>query len=382
MSKQANPRRLADNEAKATIRMLRVSPQKLNLLAQLIRGKKVATALADLEFSNKRISVEVQQGAGIGDRQRREQPRARRRRSRRRRGLCRQGHGDEALQPARSRSGRAHRKAVLEHHDRRARSGGRRRRRGLRSQAMGQKINPIGLRLGVNRTWDSRWYLQQGRIRQAAARGHEDPRSADGRAEAGGDLQDRHRASAQEVPRQHPLGASGRGDRQEGRGHRQAAQAGRQADPVGSRDQHRRSPQAGNRRDPGRRLDRPAARAPRRVPPRDEARGAVGDAPRRGRHPHQLLRAVWAARKSPASNGIARAACRCTRCAPTSTTAWRPRTPPTAPAASRCGSSRARSSSTIRWRRTSARPKPIIRRRIVRDASRASASATHGRDAA
>ena len=59
MSKQANPRRLADNEAKATIRMLRVGPQKLNLLAQLIRGKKVATALADLEFSNKRISLEV-----------------------------------------------------------------------------------------------------------------------------------------------------------------------------------------------------------------------------------------------------------------------------------------------------------------------------------
>ncbi len=59
MSKEANPRRLADNEAKATVRMLRVSPQKLNLLAQLIRGKKVATALADLEFSRKRISTEV-----------------------------------------------------------------------------------------------------------------------------------------------------------------------------------------------------------------------------------------------------------------------------------------------------------------------------------
>jgi large subunit ribosomal protein L22 len=59
MSKPSNPRRLAENEAKATIRMLRVSPQKLNLLAQLIRGKKVAAALADLEFSNKRISVEV-----------------------------------------------------------------------------------------------------------------------------------------------------------------------------------------------------------------------------------------------------------------------------------------------------------------------------------
>ena len=59
MPKAANPRREGDNEAKATIRMLRVSPQKLNLLAQLIRGKKVSTALADLQFSNKRISTEV-----------------------------------------------------------------------------------------------------------------------------------------------------------------------------------------------------------------------------------------------------------------------------------------------------------------------------------
>ena len=59
MSKQAKPRALSDKEAKAVVHMLRVSPQKLNLLAQLIRGKKVATALADLEFSRKRISVEV-----------------------------------------------------------------------------------------------------------------------------------------------------------------------------------------------------------------------------------------------------------------------------------------------------------------------------------
>ena len=59
MSKAANKRREAENEARATVRMLRVSPQKLNLLAQLIRGKKVSAALADLEFSNKRISTEV-----------------------------------------------------------------------------------------------------------------------------------------------------------------------------------------------------------------------------------------------------------------------------------------------------------------------------------
>ena len=59
MSKKKRERALSDNEAKAVARMLRISPQKLNLLAQLIRGKKVATALADLEFSRKRISVDV-----------------------------------------------------------------------------------------------------------------------------------------------------------------------------------------------------------------------------------------------------------------------------------------------------------------------------------
>src|ERR1700732_5530058 len=59
MSKTAHPRSLEDNEAKAVARMLRISPQKLNLLAQLIRGKKVQTALADLEFSRKRIAKEV-----------------------------------------------------------------------------------------------------------------------------------------------------------------------------------------------------------------------------------------------------------------------------------------------------------------------------------
>src|SRR5215471_4223837 len=59
MSKKAHPRALPDNEVKAVARMLRVSPQKLNLLAQLIRGKKVNIALADLEFSRKRIAKEV-----------------------------------------------------------------------------------------------------------------------------------------------------------------------------------------------------------------------------------------------------------------------------------------------------------------------------------
>src|SRR5271165_944122 len=59
MGKPERARTLADNEAKAVARMLRVSPQKLNLVAALIRGKKVASALADLQFSRKRIARDV-----------------------------------------------------------------------------------------------------------------------------------------------------------------------------------------------------------------------------------------------------------------------------------------------------------------------------------
>ena len=59
MGKDNNPRRVADNEAMAILRMLRTSPQKLNLVAGLIRGKKVEKALADLTFSKRRISGDV-----------------------------------------------------------------------------------------------------------------------------------------------------------------------------------------------------------------------------------------------------------------------------------------------------------------------------------
>ena len=59
MSKDKNPRRVADNEARAKLRMLKTSPQKLNLVAGLIRGKKVENALTELTFSKKRISDDV-----------------------------------------------------------------------------------------------------------------------------------------------------------------------------------------------------------------------------------------------------------------------------------------------------------------------------------
>ena len=59
MGKPKNARRVAENQAMAKSRMLRISPQKLNLVAQSIRGKKVESALADLSFSRKRISGDV-----------------------------------------------------------------------------------------------------------------------------------------------------------------------------------------------------------------------------------------------------------------------------------------------------------------------------------
>jgi large subunit ribosomal protein L22 len=59
MGKAKRPRDLADTEARAVNRMIRISPQKLNLVAATIRGKPVSKALAELEFSRKRIAVDV-----------------------------------------------------------------------------------------------------------------------------------------------------------------------------------------------------------------------------------------------------------------------------------------------------------------------------------
>ncbi|MEZ5690579.1 MAG: 50S ribosomal protein L22 [Rickettsiales bacterium] len=59
MSKKATERGLAPNEAKAVINRIRVSPQKLNLVAGLIRGMDVSSALTQLSFSSKRIAGDV-----------------------------------------------------------------------------------------------------------------------------------------------------------------------------------------------------------------------------------------------------------------------------------------------------------------------------------
>ena len=59
MGKPSKERDLAETEARAVGRMVKVSPQKLNLVAAMIRGKKVERALSDLTFSRKRVAVEV-----------------------------------------------------------------------------------------------------------------------------------------------------------------------------------------------------------------------------------------------------------------------------------------------------------------------------------
>ena len=59
MSKPKHPRTLADTEAQAILRNVRVSPRKLNLVAQLIRNRTAADAVATLTFSKRRIAGDV-----------------------------------------------------------------------------------------------------------------------------------------------------------------------------------------------------------------------------------------------------------------------------------------------------------------------------------
>ena len=59
MGKQKAPPKQASNESRAVLRMYRISGQKLNLLAQQIRGLKVDKAMAELEFSRKRAAGDV-----------------------------------------------------------------------------------------------------------------------------------------------------------------------------------------------------------------------------------------------------------------------------------------------------------------------------------
>ncbi len=97
MGKAAAPRKVGEKEALAVGNTIRGSARKLNLVASLIRGRKVEEALNILKFSPEGDGRGRPQGARVGGRQCREQPQPRRRCTRRRRGERRQVDLDEAL---------------------------------------------------------------------------------------------------------------------------------------------------------------------------------------------------------------------------------------------------------------------------------------------
>ena len=74
MGKPAAPRRVGDKEALAVGTTIRGSAQKLNLVAELIRGSKVEDALNILQFSPKAMADDVRKVLASADRQCREQP--------------------------------------------------------------------------------------------------------------------------------------------------------------------------------------------------------------------------------------------------------------------------------------------------------------------
>jgi small subunit ribosomal protein S3 len=185
-----------------------------------------------------------------------------------------------------------------------------------RERTMGQKVNPIGLRSGHQPDLGLALVCGQGTTTASCC-----TRTRKIREELSEALK---QAAVSKIVIERPhkkcrvtiqSARPGRRDRQEGRRHREAAQDGGEADRQRRRHQHRRDPQAGARRAAGRRVDRAAARAPRRVPPRHEARRAVGDAARRGRHPHQLLGPLGGA-EIAAWSGIAKGRVPLHTCAP------------------------------------------------------------------
>ena len=225
---------------------------------------------------------------------------------------------------------------------------------------MGQKVNPIGLRVGINRTWDSRWFADgdyadllhedleirrflRKRLQQAGVSRIVIERPAK-----------KARISIHTARPGVVIGKKGADIEKlraaAGKDHRQR-----------SASEHSRNPQAGDRCQAGGREHRLAAGAPGGLPPRHEARRAVGHASGRRKAFGSIAAAAWAAPKSPGRNGTAKAGCRCTPCGPMSTTAKPRRRPPMGPAVSRSGSSRAKSWVMTPWHRTSGPRMPRAR---------------------
>ncbi len=154
---------------------------------------------------------------------------------------------------------------------------------------MGQKINPIGLRLGINRTWDSRWYSNKTEYGKLL---HEDMKIRDvlskGLKQAAISkivIERPHKKCRVNIHSARPGVVIGKKGADIDKLRKQVAKLTNSEVAINIVEVRKPEIDATLVAE----FDRPAARAPRGVPPRDEARRPVGHAARRGRHPHQLL---------------------------------------------------------------------------------------------
>ena len=151
-------------EVKATAKYLRTSAQKAGLVLDLIRGKKASEALSILRFTKKSVARDVEKtlrsaianAVNVADK------------NQKRRldeddlvvSAAYAGPGADAEARAAGSDGPRLPRSLQAHHAHVDRSQ-RRREKGVSKATMGQKVHPIGFRLGFNKTWRSRWYAEK-----------------------------------------------------------------------------------------------------------------------------------------------------------------------------------------------------------------------------
>ena len=216
---------------------------------------------------------------------------------------------------------------------------------------MGQKVNPIGLRLGVNRTWDSRWFA--GRTEYGKLL-HEDMairamlmKNLKQAAISKIVIERPHKKCRVTIHSARPGVVIGKKGADIDKIRKIVAKMTESEVVINIVEV--RKPEI----DAVLVADSIAQQLERRVAFRRAMKRAVQSAIRLGAEGiKSTARAASAAPRSQGSNGIAKAGCRCIHCAPMSITAPRRRTRPMAPAGSRSGSSRAKFLNTIQWRKT------------------------------
>ena len=271
-------------ETRAKVSGVRGSARKARLVADQIRGKGVEDALALLQLSHKRAARPMHKLLKSARRERGAEERAR------------EG-GHRRRQPGRPHRARRRRPEPVADHA--ARAGPRLlgpealapRHRGA-GGALGEQHGTEGPSVRIPARHPLRVAVELVRrapLRGAAPRGREDPPLHQEEALPRGHLEGRDRAHRREGRGQHPHRAPGHPDRQARRRGRRAPQGSQRAHHRRGLHQHQGDPQGGARRPARRRERRDAARAPRRVPPRDEEGRHPDDEVRRRRHPHPVL---------------------------------------------------------------------------------------------